>query len=448
METANQPSRVNRLLYHYRQQAIRLAAIWGVVLVCRWMDISRQTFYRWKRDLPDGQGHHSSAPHRHGRATPEATELLVIGMKAEHPNWGKRRISQELFDKHGVSISPNTVQKIVLKYNQPKGKSRPKKKRMWNRFEAIAPHVIWQMDICYLYSDAKTGETIYLIAILDDHSRYCLAARLCRTQDTQDVLDVLHQAVTHWGCPEVLLLDHGVQFVNADFIRVCCGLGIEPCWCGKGHPQTKGKIERFFETLQEDHSRLTPFAELTWNQTQLDGWIHYYNTQRVHDSVQDSQGHSHPPLFRMGYRLGRPIPECLIQAESFWRCCLEEEGGSNTRVVSAKGTIRYRGQTYSLPSIARGSRVHLSRNGRTLFVKVQGQLVATFELPATPAKPKGAMVRLVKANGTIKFQHTWQKVNAPAGSQVVLAWDGNEVVVKHEGKIVNRFDYTRCNQPI
>lgn len=81
------------------------------------MGISRQTFYRWKRALPDGQGYHSSAPRHHGRATPEATELLVIGVKAEHPNWGKRRISQELFDKYGVSISPNTVQKIVLKHH-------------------------------------------------------------------------------------------------------------------------------------------------------------------------------------------------------------------------------------------------------------------------------------------------------------------------------------------
>jgi transposase InsO family protein len=269
MTTPCPPKRVNQILYRFRQRTVMLATVMSVVAVCHLLGISRQTFYRGKRELTDGQGYHSRAPHRPGRVTPEATEHVIVALKAVHPDWGKRRIARELFDKHRGHIRPNTVQKIVRKYHQPLGTSRPKRQRWWRQFEAIAPHVFWQMDICDLDRDVKTGETIYLLALLDDHSRYCLASRLCRTQDTQDVLEILHHAVTRWGCPDLLLVDHGKQFVDADCIRVCCGLGMEPRWCGKGHPHTKGKIERFFETVREEHARQTRFVDLVGNQTQL-----------------------------------------------------------------------------------------------------------------------------------------------------------------------------------
>ena len=43
--------------------------------------------------------------------------------------------------------------------------------RPWNAFEALAPHVIWAMDICYLYTRKHDGFERYLITIHDNHSR-------------------------------------------------------------------------------------------------------------------------------------------------------------------------------------------------------------------------------------------------------------------------------------
>jgi hypothetical protein len=72
-------------------------------------------------------------------------------------------------------------------------------------------------------------------------------------------------------------------------------------------------------------------------------------------------------------------------------------------------------------------------------VKAQGTLVTPHELPSPSTRPTGAGVRLVKANGAIKFRHHWYPVNAPVGAHVIVTLNGEELAVTHKDKIVTRF---------
>jgi hypothetical protein len=81
--------------------------------------------------------------------------------KAQYPSFGKQRLANFLYHQ-GVLISPNTVQRILRK-EAPSVPPVPCPQHRWNAFEALAPHVIWAMDICYLYTNKQDGFDRYLI---------------------------------------------------------------------------------------------------------------------------------------------------------------------------------------------------------------------------------------------------------------------------------------------
>lgn len=86
---------------------------------CRRARVSEGTFYKWKpRYEADGYAGlkqpKSRAPHRPYQ-TPQAVAAQVVEMKQGHPDWGKRRIADELAKGNNwvAVVSPNTVRRIL-----------------------------------------------------------------------------------------------------------------------------------------------------------------------------------------------------------------------------------------------------------------------------------------------------------------------------------------------
>ena len=66
------------------------------------------------------------------------------------------------------------------------------------RFEAKRPGELWQMDVTYVY--IHKIPVLYLVVIIDDHSRYCVAAELSRDQRVETLIGVLHNACDPAWC--------------------------------------------------------------------------------------------------------------------------------------------------------------------------------------------------------------------------------------------------------
>src|SRR5499426_1407301 len=130
-------------------------------------------------------------------------------------------------------------------------------------FEALAPHVIWAMDICYLYTRKQDGFERYLMTILDDHSRTVIASGLYERQTVSEVVEVLKAAVLTYGVPRRLVCDHGSQFTCSEFRRVCAAIQLTVDYAPPHYPQYKGKIERFFRTAA---ARCLVHRRLQWPQ--------------------------------------------------------------------------------------------------------------------------------------------------------------------------------------
>ena len=85
----------------------------------------------------------------------------------------------------------------------------------------------------------------YLIALLDDHSRFPPYSAFYSSETVKDTLDCLFQAIIRYGLPDAILYDNGSQY-NAAYMKEICGrLGIRVRFCKVRHPWTKGVIERF-----------------------------------------------------------------------------------------------------------------------------------------------------------------------------------------------------------
>ena len=131
---------------------------------------------------------------------------------------------------------------------------------------------------------------------LDDHSRFCVSARLMFRERTQSVCDGFCSALREYGVPAQVLTDNGQVFtgrfaqppVEVLFDRICRENGVDHILTQPRSPTTSGKIERFHRSLQVEFNTRQVFRKLKTAQEALDEWVSYYNTQRPHQALEDA----------------------------------------------------------------------------------------------------------------------------------------------------------------
>src|SRR5438477_13186524 len=99
-----------------------------------------------------------------------------------------------------------------------------------------------------------------VITGIDDHSRYCVIAKLVARATARPVCDALVEALERHGVPEQILTDNGKVFTGrlgprpatVAFDRICLGNGIRHLLTAPYSPTTTGKIERLHKTMRSE----------------------------------------------------------------------------------------------------------------------------------------------------------------------------------------------------
>src|SRR5712692_1638764 len=150
-----------------------VASEWGVC---------RQTMHRWlaryENDGLEGLGDRSSRPTHYPHQMPPGVEAMVLEMRRAHAYWGARRIAFELARK-GVEPVPSesAVYRCLVRAAVIDPMSRRRRWETWKRWERGAPMEIWQLDLVHGFLLAD-GSTAKALTGIDDHSRFCVSARL------------------------------------------------------------------------------------------------------------------------------------------------------------------------------------------------------------------------------------------------------------------------------
>ena len=172
------------------------------------------------------------------------------------------------------------------------------------RFEWPRPNDAWQIDATtWALAD---GQTVWIMDILDDHSRALVAAHVDTGPTAKAAWNAFTAAVPEWGLPARVMNDNGSCFTGrlakhgaADFERILRSLGIAQICSRPTHPQTCGKLERSHQTTKAWLRVQSPAQSLDQLQDQLDRWRAHYNQNRPHQGLDPQtpleRWHASPP---------------------------------------------------------------------------------------------------------------------------------------------------------
>jgi putative transposase len=257
--------------------------------------VTSTTLYQWRKKFEaEGAEGLLDKPRgaRGGSRLPEATRRAVLMLKESHPEYGEDRISAILGRDPALQASPGAVRRALAEAGwEPASAPRAEPHRdQVRRFERARPNQLWQTDV-FTFALKRQGRRLYLVAFLDDHSRYVVGYGLYPTMSTALVLEAFHAAVTAYGLPEEVLSDQGPQYHawrgKSRFTREMERLGVRHILARPRHPQTVGKAERFWGTLWRECVSGAVFLDLEDARRRIGHFIDHYNFRRPHQGIEN-----------------------------------------------------------------------------------------------------------------------------------------------------------------
>jgi len=215
-------------------------------------------------------------------------ERVIEQHRLDNPKDGVRRIRDELRRNEGIEVSAEKVRQVVNEAGLGNPPQKPSRRpAQVRRFERELPNAMWQIDIFTF--NLKRLYPVYLVGIIDDHSRYIVSHGLFRQQTADAVLEVVKGAIGEWGAPREILSDNGRQFSawrgETRFQKVLKRQGIQHVRSAPHHPMTLGKIERFWRTIWTEFLEEAVFVSFADAAQRTAHWIAYYNHQRPHQGI-------------------------------------------------------------------------------------------------------------------------------------------------------------------
>ena len=228
--------------------------------------ISQRTLYRYEKGYRE-EGFEGLRPagrtKKRRQGLPENFERIMeqaVQLKREVPKRSVRQIIK-ILEVEGWAqpgaLKQSTMQRHL--YDAGLGKKQMKRyteKRETSSRRFCRPHrmELLQGDIKY-GPDLRTtsGELVktYLSSLIDDHSRYIVQSEFYDNQRQEIVEDTFHKAVLKAGKFDCAYLDNGVQYTAGHLGRACAKLGIRIVHAKLGACQSKGKIEKFHQKVDQ-----------------------------------------------------------------------------------------------------------------------------------------------------------------------------------------------------
>jgi putative transposase len=144
-------------------------------------------------------------------------------------------------------------------------------------------HQVWSCDITYI---PMAHGFLYLVAVIDWHSRLVLSWRLSNTMDKTFCVEALQEALDRYGRPEIFNTDQGVQFTCEAFIATLADQGIRISMDGKGRCLDNIFCERLWRSLKYEDIYLRAYETTKEARTGIEQWFAFYNDERPHQSLK------------------------------------------------------------------------------------------------------------------------------------------------------------------
>ena len=246
---------------------------------CDLLDIARSTYY-----------YESAGESPENLALMEQIDKLYLA----HPENGSRMMVKVLA-RDGVIVNRKRVQRLMnlmgIKSLAPQRKTTIPNKAHFKYPYLLRgllinrPNQVWCSDITYVPFHKGF---LYLVAIMDWHSRKVLAWRLSNTMTSDFCVAALEEALASYGTPDIFNTDQGSQFTDHDFIKVLLAAEVKISMDGVGRAIDNVFIERLWRTVKYDHVYLNPANSGHELRAGLEVFLNYYNEDRPHSALGDA----------------------------------------------------------------------------------------------------------------------------------------------------------------
>ena len=220
------------------------------------------------------------------------------------------------------------------------------------RFKKLHRNQLWEADIKYgPFVPMENGrkKQIYLVAWIDDATKFIVNARFYPHQKESAVEDSLRRAVQAYGLPEKTYCDLGKQFTSKRLSKACAKLGIRQLFTRPYHPEGKGLIENFNKQVGKfiSEAALARLSNLDEYNEYLRIWLDEYYHANIHSGLGDV---SPGTAFGVDKR-----PLRFASAEQLREAFLHTE----TRKVDKTGCVSFEGDLYEVGIAYIGRRVEI-----------------------------------------------------------------------------------------
>lgn len=418
------------------------------------LGVSRRTVQRWlishDDDASSKKRQDTVLKDNRGRPPvyPLGTEKRVIDLKLENQKRRATTVHRLLNEELMVTNAPCPSLTTVRRWLRKHGLSSVEREGRtgYVKFARERPNDLWQVDIAGVQTVGHLGK-LYLFAILDDCSRYIVAARYFRDQKGINLLRLLRDALEEYGCPNQILSDNGRQFrsvldsLGTKYVRFLKLIGVEAIFAKPYHPQTKGKLERWFGTvktsfLPEARYKVeeNPGTFLPEFNDMLARWIHWYNNEKAHRSLP-GRGAPASVYFMHPERVHKPLRVTMD-----WDRWFLVEG---TRKVSKYNTISYKNETIQIPPGHASCKVEVLESEGRIEVYHGDECLVVHEVNLEYMDIRAKKFeRMVAANGNFKYEGNDYRLGGLLSGKKVLIKEldqGRKIAVYLDNVLVEEF---------
>ena len=274
----------------------------------------------------------------------------IMAMREKHTAWTVKRILTELNQKghwNGRKPSWTSIYRFTSSHHLNRNPVKPKEPV--RSFEFAHFGDLWMADFMH-GPKVRVGikeKKAYLHVILDDATRYIVAANFHLAEDTKALICDLMLAVQRFGLVRRFYTDNGAAFRSKHLAHVAARLKISLPHTPAYRPQGRGKIERLFRSVRDGLVTGRPRTSLERLNRDLDVWVSQY-----HRNIHSALGVSPLDKKLKGNNFLKKL-DGVKNIDALFR--MEEN-----KNIYANGCIRIGGCYYDVPEALPGQKIRVS----------------------------------------------------------------------------------------
>ncbi|TLX49231.1 IS481 family transposase [Pseudoalteromonas ruthenica] len=264
----------------------------NVSKTCRYWGISRDTFYRWKKDYAAkgeaGLINSKPCPENPAvRVDPIIEEKILYLRKNYH--FGQAKISWYLERYHGLKVSISGVYSVFCRHglNRLPQNLRTRQVKSVKRYEKQVPGHHVQVDVKFLTFKDKSGKKVrrFQYTAIDDATRI-RALKVYEKHNQACAIDFIDYVVDKFPFRiKMIRTDNGHEF-QSRFHWHCEDLGMQHVYIKPASPNLNGKVERSHLTDKREFYQLLNYKGDTDLEAKLAEWEAFYNYHRPHGGLK------------------------------------------------------------------------------------------------------------------------------------------------------------------